>query len=401
MSFIHTTHRTFGAMLLVAGCCIGAGMLGLPLFTACAGFIPSTVGFLVSWVFMLSTGLLLLEANLWFGQGVNLMTLAEKTLGKRAKELVALLFSFLFFCLLVAYLLAGGELVIGYVNPFLHDPMTAFQGAFLLTVLFALAIFFGLESVDLVNRALMAGLLLSYLALLFFGIPKVSFENLLSYDSGLILPAIPAMIISFGYHNLIPSLTDYLEGDAKQIRRAIIGGSLIALAVYLVWDGVILGMLASKECLRGGEDEGAMISKLFEEITTDRRVPLFLNAFSFFAIWTSFLAVAVSFVDFLADGLHVKKTVVGRMSLIAFVLLPPLVIAAIYPTIFLKALSYAGAFGAVILFGAIPALMVWHGRYIEGRVGKRLLPFGKKALILVLLFSLFVFFMQLKNELGM
>ena len=41
-----------GGILLIAGCCIGAGMLGLPVLSAIAGFEPSVILFFISWIFM-------------------------------------------------------------------------------------------------------------------------------------------------------------------------------------------------------------------------------------------------------------------------------------------------------------------------------------------------------------
>ena len=63
--------RVLGATLLVAGCCIGAGMLGLPILTALGGFKPTIILFVLCWLFMAGTGLLLLEVNLWFTEEVS------------------------------------------------------------------------------------------------------------------------------------------------------------------------------------------------------------------------------------------------------------------------------------------------------------------------------------------
>ncbi len=52
-----------GGVLLVTGCCIGAGMLGLPVMSALTGFYPTLAMFIVGWLFMAVTGLLLLEVN--------------------------------------------------------------------------------------------------------------------------------------------------------------------------------------------------------------------------------------------------------------------------------------------------------------------------------------------------
>ena len=394
------SHRTFGAILLIAGCCIGAGMLGLPLVIAAAGFLPSSLGFIACWLFMASTGLLLLEANLWFGEGVHLMTLAERTLGKGAKIFVTLCFGFLFYCLLVAYLGGGGELIAEFLGHYFGFAMEPFYGSLALVLIFGVVLYKGTAEVDVVNRFLMMGLVLSYAGLVALGVPHVKLEHLKGCSWECTIPALPAMIISFGYHNLVPSLTTYLKGNARSLRLAILVGSAIPLVFYLIWDGIILGMLASHQDLQGAIDSGTMITRLVRETVGSSYIGDLMHAFAFFALVTSFLGVSMSFVDFLADGLKIKKTHGGSVCLVAMVLFPPCLFAYLYPSIFLTALNYAGAFGAVLLFGVIPVLMVWKGRYIEKRVGIRFVPGGKVSLTLLGAFALFVFFMQLKNEFG-
>ncbi len=394
------SHRTFGAILLIAGCCIGAGMLGLPLVIAAAGFFPSSLAFIACWIFMAATGLLLLEANLWFGEGIHLMTLAERTLGKSAKIFVTLCFAFLFYCLLVAYLGGGGELIAEFMEQYLGFALKPFYGSLALIAVFGVVLYKGTAEVDVVNRVLMIGLGVSYAGLVALGVPHVKLEHLKGCSWECTIPALPAMIISFGYHNLVPSLTTYLKGNAKSLRRAILIGSAIPLVFYLIWDGIILGMLASHQDLKGAIDSGSMITKLVRETVGSSYAADLMHAFAFFALITSFLGVSMSFVDFLADGLKIKKTHTGSLLLVAMVLVPPCVFAYLYPSIFLTALNYAGAFGAVLLFGVIPVMMVWKGRYIEKRVGERFVPGGKVTLCLLGAFALFVFFMQLKNELG-
>jgi tyrosine-specific transport protein len=403
MSSSSSFQKVAGGSLLIAGCCIGAGMLGLPLVTATAGFFPSVAAFILSWLFMLSTGMLLLEANLWFARevkGINLMTLTQKTLGKKAEILVAILFSFLFYCLMVAYLGGGGALISEGLERLFSLHVDPYLGSLALVAVFGLVIFLGTRQVDLLNRFLMAGLGVSYAALVMSGAPCCAPSNLTHAAWGSAIFALPAMIISFGFHNLIPSLTEYLEGNERSLRIAVLVGSAIPLAIYLLWEGVILGILPPANNLQGSIDSGAMITTLLHNAVGDSYVVDLMRAFAFFALVTSFLAVALSFVDFLSDGLKVKKTGRGSLFLVSLVLLPPLVFAYIYPAIFLKALNYAGAFGAVILFGIIPILMVWQGRYSKGRTERPLVPGGKFTLLLLGGFALFIFFMQLTLEMG-
>ncbi len=95
------TKGLFGAILLIAGCCIGAGMIGLPVRSAMAGFMPSSIAMILCYLFTTVTGLLLLEATLWFEHQVNLPSIVEITLGKVGKAITLVLFLFLFYCLFV------------------------------------------------------------------------------------------------------------------------------------------------------------------------------------------------------------------------------------------------------------------------------------------------------------
>ena len=75
---------------------------------------------------------------------------------------------------------------------------------------------------------------------------------------------------------------------------------------------------------------------------------------------------------------------------------PPYLLAYTYPGLFYRALSYAGGFAAVTLFGIIPALMVWKKRQLapeaEGKWG------GNLILFCVILFALWVISMEVINE---
>src|SRR5947209_2220873 len=123
------TGKLLGSILLIAGCCIGAGMLGLPVLSGYAGFVPAS-------------------------------------------------FIFVFSCLL-----------------------------------FGAVIYWGTQAVDWFNRILMLGLIFSYALLVVLGSRHVD-SNLLQYtDWSQVTLVIPAAILSFGFHNLIPSLTSYLNGD--------------------------------------------------------------------------------------------------------------------------------------------------------------------------------------------
>jgi tyrosine-specific transport protein len=252
----------------------------------------------------------------------------------------------------------------------------------------------GTGVVDYFNRFLMMGLILSYAVLLAMGAKHIDFCLLKDREWNAMTEVFPAVIISFGYHNLIPSLHTYFRGDRQVLTWAILIGSVIPLLIYLVWEGLILGLVPA-DYFKNALDEGAIATQALKEVIGASWILDVAQIFAFFAIVTSFLSVALSFVDFLADGLNIKKTTLGKGILVSLVIGPSSLCALFYPTVFLTALNYAGGFGAVILFGILPALMVWIGRYRLKIPSTPLVPGGKVVLASVIAFAIWIILLQI------
>lgn len=383
-----------GGILLVAGCCIGAGMLGLPVLSGQAGFQPSVVMFFICWLFMLCTGLLLLEVNLWYGGEISIITMAERTLGRPGKIVTWLVFLFLFYSLMVAYVAASGSLITDFIGEATGRYFHHSVGGFLFCLLFGLLLYLGTGAVDWFNRLLMLGLIVSYVSLVAVGSSHVDSRLLEHRDWSAMTAVIPAVIISFGFHNLVPSLTTYFDSRRKPLVWTIIIGSSIPLIIYILWEWIILGIVPFQD-FKSAVDQGEIATEALKNAVGASWVVEAAEAFAFFAIITSFLSVSLSFVDFLADGLKIKKTAQGKLLLVLLVLGPPFICALFYPFIFLLALNAAGGFGTVILFGILPALMVWKGRYLQHLNQPQLVPGGKPLLLAVIAFAVWVMALQL------
>ena len=59
-----------------------------------------------------------------------------------------------------------------------------------------------------------------------------------------------------------------------------------------------------------------------------------------------------------------------------------------------------GSFGAVTLFGLLPAAMAWLGRYVAKIKGTQLLPGGRVGLALIIAIALVVMGLQLYQDFG-
>lgn len=391
----HHQGSILGCILLITGCCIGAGMLGMPVITATAGFIPSTLIMLFCCIFMYVTGLLLLEATLWFHDDVNLLSLARHTLGRPGQILTWGCFVFLFYCLCVAYTIGCGEIL----GPFFNNN-EAIGSAIALTLV-GLLIYAGTRTVDYINRAFMVGLIVSYCLLVASGAAYIEKSNLAVTRWDASLASIPLLLISFGYQNLVPSITHYLKRDVRRIRISMALGMAFTFMIYVIWEAVILGILpATEESVQAVMDKGAMVTEQLQNVSGIPHIITLSKAFALFAIFTSLLANSLTCVHFLHDGLrrYIGKT--HYVPLILATLIPPFIIALLDPNSFLSALSIAGGTATVIIFGILPAVVVWHGRYTEKREGQ-ILGGGKIALATIIFFSSVVLCLEIGRQLGL
>lgn len=363
--------KTFGAGLLLAGCAIGAGMLGMPLATVKAGFGPTLFVFLFAWFYMTVAAFQLLKVALRFPEETNLAEMAKAYFGKAGEGIVFFLMLFLMYALMTAYAAFVGPLIALYI------PIPAMAGSALFVFTLFIALVCGTKAVDYFNRYFMAGLAITYTGLMFFGLPHVEIKNL---SGGNVLEAIsitPILIVCFGFHNLIPSLVRYLEKEESSLKLAIVLGSLIPLGVYLLWEFLVLGIMQDHSSNLTSIDE------LLFQVSNNPAVFHFIAFFAFFAITTSFMGNALSTLDFILDQSGGNKGNIKRAAFALVTVIPPLIVAIYNPNIFLKALQAAGSFSAVALFGIIPALMS-----LKAGLDKR---FYLSAMFLIV-FGIFVMF---------
>lgn len=390
-----------GGVLLLSGSCIGVGMLALPILTGFAGFIPTTFMFIVCWLFMTTTALLFLEANLWYPKH-NIVSLSERTLGVGGKAIAWITFLFLFYSLLVAYISKGGELVQHALARYFSSDLPVWSGPVLLTLVSAVFVYFGTWIVDRFNRLCMVGLFVTYVFLMCYGFEHTDYKLLSHVDWHYCLFIVPFIITSFGVHNMIPTICEYLHGNRQKLVATILIGGLVPFFIYLLW------IIKVQTILPLNGEISITTSYQKEEISTEPLAQLIQNPwigltaqyFAFFAIITSLLAQALSMVDFLADGFKIPRTIYGRLFLCILAFVPPFVLAYTVPDIFFMALEFAGGIAAVILFGILPALIVWIGRYWLQVSASPIVPGGKWTLVAVMAFALFVLSFEILKHLG-
>jgi tyrosine-specific transport protein len=394
--------KLLGGILLVSGTTIGAAMLALPISTGAAGFFPSLVILVAYWIFMTFTAFLILEVNLWMGPNTNLISMARQTLGKWGAAISWAIYLFLLYSLTTAYIAGSGSIISDIVYLLTGYPLVPVLGSVPLFLVFGFFVYKGTKSVDYINRLLMAALVITYVAMALFLTPHVNLKYLLHSDWKYLLMAVSIVATSFGFHIIIPSLTTYFDRDVGKLKKAILIGSAIPLAVYILWEFLALGIipLEGPHGIIQGYIQGTNSAHLLAESLNNPSLSMLAWFFSLFAIVTSFLGVSLSLSDFLADGFKIQKNRPGRILLYLLTFVPPLLFTLTDPRAFLSALEYAGAFGVVTLLGLLPALMVWSGRYYKHFQSTFKAPGGKIALILAMFFSVLVIIIEIANKAG-
>jgi tyrosine-specific transport protein len=380
--------KLWSTTLLVAGTTIGAGMLGMPLVTAAAGFWPAFCVTIAAWLFMLITGLLLLEVSYAMPKGSNLLTLSEQYLGRRGKFLVGILFIFLYYCLLVAYFAAGSSLVSSLLGISSGGALTVFA------FVFGLIVAMGARSIDRVNSILTVAMFISYGILIALGSGAVELARLYTSAPAASILALPVLFSAFGYHNIIPSLTSYSSASKGLLRWAIFLGTTLALIIFLLWQWMIIGSIP-REALQQALLSGQPVTQALQAVAKRPQIYLIGQYFAFFALTTSVLGVCFSMVDFLGEALKITAQGLKRVALTLCVFTPPVLSVLWNPALFDKALGLAGGIGEAFLNGLVP--LTFFVLYLKRERQGSLSSVTRGALALLAFFCLWVVYIELKG----
>lgn len=394
----HSVERgsLISAVFLVAGTCIGGGMLALPVATGISGFVPSTFIMTLCWLAMTASALLLLEVNLWMKEGAHIITMASVILGPVGKVISWFIYLFISYASIVAYTAAGGSLVVNGAGNLFSLDISKEWGCFAFIFVFGSVIYLGNRIVGRVNTILFLAMVVAYFALVSTGISEVKGYLLTHMHWPTSFLAIPLLLTTFSFHTMLPSLTPYLKRNVWALRWAIIGGTTLTFTVYLIWQWMVLGIvpISGPHSLIKALELGEPVTQFVREHVQSRWVSAIAEYFAFFALITSFLGMALGLFDFLSDGLKIRNEGKGKIILSLLIIIPTFIFAAYFERIFLLALDTTGGFGDSILNGIMPVLMVWMGRYVLKFPAEQRTPGGKPLLIAVFAFFAFALILE-------
>lgn len=392
---VHESGSIIGAASLVAGTTIGAGILGLPTATAPIGFLPSVGGLLFAWVYMVISGLLIAELSInRIGEtgrlGLGLLDLYKNVLGNTGNVIGSSAYFFLHYAMMVAYIAQGGA----NFNNMLSGSLPDGSGQILFAGIMASSLYFlKPTTIEKINNALVATLGIAFGGILYIGSQSADVSSLVSLENQHpenVINAFPIFFLSLVYQNIVPTIVTQLEGDRQKITQAIVLGTFVPLAMFIAWNGVILGNIYNAP------------SEVMEQITSGALDPIsllqsnglpgseilstFVTIFSQLAVTTSLIGFVYGLNEAITDTFKLPKSATATSTIIkpknnsnnninnnidykpliySGIFLPPLLLSLYNPDIFYNALELGGAFGVSTLFLVLPPIMIWKKRYGE------------------------------------
>lgn len=390
----HAPGSVAGAAALIAGTTVGAGILALPAATAGVGFGATAAALVGGWAFSLASGLLLAELALQTlcvygrGGGAGVGALANATLGKGGAAAAGAAYLFLHYCLLVAYIGRGGEIV--------GEAVAAAAGGDALPPAAAAALFVAPlaaacyaappATLDAVNGALLVAVIASFAALVALAAPGVDPRALASLDHADALPAAASVIaLAFVYQNVVGVVCSSLEGDAGKVRTALAVGSGVPLLMFLCWVAVVDGNADVLATMASGGAGGDPVAALHAALPPAGAA--LVDAFSLAALASSAVGFILGLSEFVAEEvtrLSGAEDPIPARSPAPYLatLLPPFAGSLLAPGAFAGLLSAAGTYGVLVLFGVLPAVMAAVAR-TRAPTAPRLVPGGGLGLALV------------------
>ena len=352
----------FGGACIIASVCVGAGMLGLPIAGAGAWTFWSILTITITMLIMTASGWMLLEAFKHYDLKVSFNSVTRDLLGRKVNFINNITVYFVAGILLYAYITSSGLVVQQLLG------LNSNIAAIIFVLLFSALIWHSTRAVDRVSVILVTLMVLSFT----FGVSGLaaSVDMAVLFDSigtddhyaPYAMAMLPVALTSFGYHHSVSSMRAYY-GDENKAGYAILGGTSIALALYVFWLISIFGNLLRSDfgtvIARDGSVD-VLLNALGSAVVS-QNVTNALNIFSMAAIVSSFVGVGLGLFDFLADLFGFEDTRAGRTKSWLVTFIPPLLLSLLFPFGFVIAIGYAGA-AATVWACIIPALLVHKSR---------------------------------------
>ena len=346
-------NKQTGAIFLIAGTCLGSGMMALPLVLSKMGLSFSLLFMVGMWGLMYGAALLTVELNLQAKKSMPIGALAQKFGGATTKLIGTLSLKVLSYALLSAFLYGATSI--------LHELFPALEKDLILIGLgasFMIILSWTTPKIDIINRILFFILLGGLFLLIFLLLGLIEWQSLpvvpitchslISWSTFM-----PVVFTSFGFHGMVHTITAYCDNDKKMLKKAFFWGSLIPAIIYILWTLGVLGAIHSKNPVyyaymtMGGADVGSLVREI-ASLTTIPFIKPMIWIGMILKFGLSIIGIGISLRDALSPLLLQRSANLNKWVLSALTILPPICIAKLVPNAFISVLGFAGMILAII-----------------------------------------------------
>lgn len=349
----------FMSSLLVFGNILGVGVLALPIAAGLGGFVPAILGVIGVWLVMLFSAWLIVH-RIDSNQHHDVPSFYKRELGGTAKWLAILCNLIILYGVLVAYITGISTMLASLF------PVIASYKYVIMVVYFCIGISLVAFGVKILKKSI--SFVISMICISFFIMIAASFKQFhtgyLSYSSWKYLPVcLPLAVSAFHFHNIIPTVSKSLSFDKKATCKAILLGVCMGLLINLIWVTVVLAVIpeagSGVDTIVFANGHGVTANVPLSHLLQTKVFTIFSLIFGFFAVTSSFMTNGAGLWGYIDDLLftYCKKNSPVLVAAISF--FPVILIAIVYPSIFIKALSIVGGLGEDILFGILPAIVIF------------------------------------------
>ena len=330
-------NKVLKASFIFTGTIIGAGVLGLPYVIEKSGFLIGLVDIVLIGTLILLISLMLGEVTLRTKNPHQLPGLAEKYIGKEAKDLIAFLSIMSIYGALIAYIQGGGE-IISFFFDFFNIPSLIAKLLFFIPL--ATITCFGIKGVeegeDIFTPLIIIFIFIISLGSLFYfdkaNLTKVELFNFFT--------PMGAIIFAFSGLFAIPQMKEILWFERKNLKKSILIGFSIPFFLYILFTfsclGALDGEISEVATISLGKHYGIFFS-------------IFVNLFALFAMATCFISLGNALIEIYNQDYGINK----KISYI-FAMSPPLIALVVLSTftegLFTKVLSRTGTLFIIPLY---------------------------------------------------
>ncbi len=323
----------YEAVATLTGTTIGAGIFGIPYVVARAGILAGIINLLVLGVAILLINLYLGEICLRTKKTHQLAGLAELYLGGKGKTIMAFASFFSITGALIAYLIGEGELISAIFggNPLIFS---LFFFVFASTL-----IYFDLSAIKQAGLCLGIFTMIVALVIVLVSFFNLDLNNLTDFRITNIFLPYGTILFSLIGSSAIPEVEVELRKNKKQIKKAIILGTLIPFAVYFLFMLAVIGVT--------GINTTEIASIGLGNALGDGMI-LLGNLFPIFTMATAFLMLGLALKWMFRYDYHLSK-----FNSWVLTCLPPLVLFLIGINSFIGVIGMTGA-----IAGGLEGIMI-------------------------------------------